>query len=119
MDFILRKSLGVKRWLAHCHVSTYLLNKMIDYYAEYIYKPLHIRIGVRFLSGYNRIYATRLHAAILSVLLCKPFTFLDNSYGKNRSFYETWLSDVEEIRFIYDGKDSEKYPSTTIEKKGD
>jgi pyruvyl transferase EpsO len=119
IDFILRKSLGVKSLLARCHVPTRLLDKMIDCYVEYIYKPLHIRMGVRFLSGYNRIYATRLHVAILSVLLCKPFTLLDNSYEKNRSFYETCLSDVEEIRFIYDGKDNEKYPLTTIEKKGD
>ena len=69
-------------------------------YAHHIYKPYLLKIGVKFLSNYNYIYTTRLHGAILSVLLDKPFTFFDNSYGKNIGFYEAWLSDVEGIKFI-------------------
>jgi pyruvyl transferase EpsO len=117
MNFILCKSLGVKRLLFRYRVPTRLLDKMIDYYAEYVYKPLHIRIGVRFLSRYSRIFATRLHAAILSVLLYKPFVLLDNSYGKNRNFYETWLRDVEAIRFIHNAKGNEKCLSATTEQR--
>lgn len=71
-----------------------------DYYAYNVYRPYLIKKGVQFLSSYNYIYTTRLHGAILSTLLQKPYTFFDNSYGKNRSFYDAWLSDVEGINFI-------------------
>jgi pyruvyl transferase EpsO len=113
MDFILHISFGVKKLLVRCLIPRYLLDRMIDIYAERIYKPLHIRMGVRFISRCSHIYTTRLHAAILSALLCKPFSLLDNSYGKNRNFYETWLSDVEAIRFIYDGVNDEQGSSAT------
>jgi pyruvyl transferase EpsO len=71
-----------------------------DKYANYIYKPYLIKTGVTFLSQYKYIYATRLHVAILSILLNKPFVFFDNSYGKNSSFYDTWLSNSDFIKFI-------------------
>lgn len=71
-----------------------------NYYALNIYKNYLIRTGVVFISSYNYMYSTRLHGAILSVLLNKPFTFFDNSYGKNKGFYDAWLSDVEDIKFI-------------------
>jgi glycosyltransferase involved in cell wall biosynthesis len=34
------------------------------------------------------------------VLLEKPFVFFDNSYGKNSGFFETWLSDLDEVKFM-------------------
>lgn len=71
-----------------------------DYYANHYLRPHYVQVGVRFLSGYNYIYTTRLHAAILSTLLYKPYTFFDNSYGKNSSFFNTWLNDVKGIKFI-------------------
>ncbi len=50
----------------------------------------------------QRIYSTRLYAIILSLLLGKDsdLYWFDNSYGKNSSFYETWLSDLDGIKFI-------------------
>jgi pyruvyl transferase EpsO len=59
-----------------------------------------IREGVKQISKYENIYSTRLHVAILSVLLEKPFVFFDNSYGKNSAFFETWLSDLDGAKFI-------------------
>lgn len=76
------------------------LKSFSDYYAYNVYRPYLIKKGVQFLSSYQHIYTTRLHGAILSTLLQKPFTFFDNSYGKNKSFFDAWLSDVEEIDFI-------------------
>jgi len=70
-----------------------------DEYAFNIYRPYLIKTGVQFLSRYNYVYTTRLHGAILCTLLNKPYTFLDNSYGKNKSFFDAWLSDVEGIKF--------------------
>lgn len=72
----------------------------LDKFCQWIFKPHLIKMGVKFLSRYDYIYTTRLHVAILSTLLEKPFTFFDNSYGKNSSFFEAWLKDVSEIKFI-------------------
>ena len=76
------------------------LRQVIDWYMSFIFKPFLIRKGVKFVSSYRYIYTTRLHVAILALLLHKPFVFLDNSYGKNSDFYKTWLSDLPEIDFI-------------------
>lgn len=75
-----------------------------DFYMLHVCLPNMLRQGIKFVSSYKYIYTTRLHVAILSTLLEKGYTFLDNNYGKNSSFYETWLSDVEEIVFRYDNK---------------
>lgn len=67
-------------------------------YAKFYRKEL-IKKGVRFISSYKEVYTTRLHVAILSVLLGKSFHIFDNSYGKNRAFYETWLNEVDNAIF--------------------
>ena len=59
----------------------------------------NIRTGVRFLTSYGTPYTTRLHGAILAVLLHKPeVVLIDNNYGKNSSFYTTWLQNVPSVR---------------------
>nr|WP_321453950.1 polysaccharide pyruvyl transferase family protein [uncultured Carboxylicivirga sp.] len=74
--------------------------KLTDWYAIHIYMPFLLRIGIRFISSYNKVYSTRLHGAILSVLLDKSVVFFDNSYGKNSSFYKSWLQEVDTVHFI-------------------
>lgn len=56
--------------------------------------------GVKLLNQYDTIYSTRLHAAILGILLGKQVFFFDNSYGKNKNFYNTWLKDLDSISLI-------------------
>ena len=73
------------------------LSSIIDLYAFYILRPQLIRKGIEFVSQYREIYTTRLHVFILSILLGKSCTIIDNSYGKNSSFYETWLKNVDGI----------------------
>jgi pyruvyl transferase EpsO len=58
--------------------------------------------GIRFLSGYNCIYTTRLHGLILAVLLNREVYFIDNSYGKIGATVKTWLSDLDNV---YETKD--------------
>ena len=53
--------------------------------------------GVRFISPYREVETTRLHGCILSILLGKKITLIDNSYGKNGNFYNTWLSDLDNV----------------------
>ena len=71
-----------------------------DIFAFYYYRNRVIAQGVEFVSQYKNIYTTRLHVAILSILLNKPFFFFDNSYGKNSSFFDTWLFDLDNVEFI-------------------
>lgn len=76
------------------------VNKIVNHFAFYCLKLYLIKKGVGFLGRYEKIYTTRLHVAILSILLDKPFVFFNNSYGKNKLFYETWLKDMDNAHFI-------------------
>jgi len=77
-----------------------LFSKLTDIYAYYFFRYDMIKIGIKFLSEYKKIYTTRLHVAILCCLMEKPYLFFDNSYGKNKSFFETWLSDLDTAKFL-------------------
>jgi|SRR5690606_16960408 len=64
------------------------------------YKSKLIKKGVDFINQYDTIYSTRLHGFILSVLLNKEVNIFDNSYGKNRNFFETWLTEFENVKLL-------------------
>jgi pyruvyl transferase EpsO len=53
--------------------------------------------AVRVVSRYEALVTDRLHACILGSLLGKKVSFIDNSYGKLGSYYETWLTEVQGI----------------------
>lgn len=74
------------------HVEDYIWQKCI--------LPYYLRSGIKFVNRYDVIYTTRLHVAILSMLLGKQVYFFDNSYGKNSSLYNTWLNDFPNIEFV-------------------
>ncbi len=76
------------------------LGRITDIYADWIFRPHQVKKGIEFVSQYKKVYTTRLHVAILSLLLDKEIVFFDNSYGKNSSFFNTWLDNVENITFI-------------------
>lgn len=65
-----------------------------DAYFRTTFLPERIQEGVEFVSQYEKVYSTRLHVAILRLLLGQPVQLLDNSYGKNQSFYDTWLKEA-------------------------
>lgn len=56
--------------------------------------------GCAFINHYDSIYSTRLHGAILSLLLGKPVYIIDNSYGKNSQFFDCWLRNFENCHLI-------------------
>ena len=89
-----RHRLGGK--LTKNEIATNLYNKM--YY--HIYRKEMSKQGIEFISRYRTIYTTRLHGMILAALLGKETFFLDNSYGKISNFYNTWLSDTDNIKTI-------------------
>lgn len=81
-------------------LSSHFSNSFSNIIYKNIFRKRFIKDGVVFISAYSDIYVTRLHAAILCILLQKEFTWFDNSYGKSSAFYDTWLSDIEGIKFI-------------------
>jgi pyruvyl transferase EpsO len=88
-----------KDWLRRTKKYFPFLN---SWYAQHFYLPYMVHSGVQLIGSHKKIYSTRLHAAILSILLGKgnDLIWFDNSYGKNFNFYETWLSDLDGITFI-------------------
>jgi len=88
-DFLwhhVRERLGSTRW--------YPAQRTIyDAFANGVYRPYVLRRGLRLLAPYETIVSTRLHGAVLGLLLGKKVNLIDNAYGKNRAVYETWLKD--------------------------
>jgi exopolysaccharide biosynthesis predicted pyruvyltransferase EpsI len=92
--------LNIKNKFSKVHISEKIIDKVIDWYVLNIYFPKLLKIGIQFISTYENIYSTRLHGAILSILLNKKISFLDNSYGKNSNFYNSWLKDLDTMTMI-------------------
>ncbi|WP_436863247.1 polysaccharide pyruvyl transferase family protein [Acinetobacter haemolyticus] len=45
-------------------------------------------------SSYDKIVTSRLHGHILSCLIDKKSNIIDNSYGKNKAYYQLWTKDT-------------------------
>lgn len=56
--------------------------------------------AVKRFSGYHSVQTSRLHGHILSCLMDKPNTLLDNSYGKNSNYYNTWTSGIKSAQLV-------------------
>lgn len=71
------------------------------YFWTHPLKHSQIKYAFQFLAPYDSIYTTRLHAAILSVIIGKrDIHLIDNSYGKLSSFVRSWLSDVDGLEIM-------------------
>lgn len=107
-DFSFRKSTFINKILSRLSKASLplvhpFINMVWDKYAQSVFFNAMIKEGVEFISPYGYVSTTRLHGCILAILLDKEITFIDNSYGKNRRFYETWLTNLETLRF-YENK---------------
>lgn len=69
-------------------------------YAYSRFRPLMIKDGVEFISPYQNVVSERLHGCILAILLGKNVTVVNNSYGKNKSFYEAWLKEFDNVKLL-------------------
>lgn len=56
--------------------------------------------SIGYFNSFNLVYTDRMHGLILSYLLGKNVKLLDNSYGKNYSYYELWLNESPLIELI-------------------
>jgi exopolysaccharide biosynthesis predicted pyruvyltransferase EpsI len=96
----LLRLLNIKNKFSKIEVIEKGIDRVIDWYAFNIYLPKLLKIGIEFISPYQHIYSTRLHGAILSILLNKKVSFLDNSYGKNSNYYTSWLKGIDNMTMI-------------------
>ncbi len=97
-----RKKSFVNLLLCSFHSLSTRYPCFIPFYNKYMkfYKNYSIKVGVKFVSSYKEVYTTRLHVAILRYLLGRSFYLFDNSYGKNRNFYITWLNDSQNGKLL-------------------
>jgi len=58
--------------------------------------------GCHQLSSHRALVTDRLHAHLLAAMLGIPSVLRPNSYAKNKSFHETWLSNISWCRFVED-----------------
>ena len=56
-----------------------------------------VRAGTALLASARTIVTDRLHACILALLCDRPVVVLDNTNGKLRAFYETWVWGVRGV----------------------
>lgn len=88
----------IQRKISERMIGMPVAGKLVDYrYGLKRRDNLHryIKMGIRFINEYDEIYTTRLHGYILSILLNKKVHIIDNSYGKNSSFFNTWMKNFE------------------------
>lgn len=74
-----------------------VINSLWNWYAPKFFNKMMVREGVEFISPYRCVETVRLHGCILSILLDKEIILVNNSYGKNKDFYDSWLTDLETI----------------------
>lgn len=86
---LIRKGSGLPMHAIWGKYSDYLVNKAIKRFGRY-----------------RNVQTSRLHGHILSCLMDKPNTLLDNSYGKNSNYYQTWTSGIKTANLVVEGQSS-------------
>lgn len=59
--------------------------------------------AIRLFRPFGTVWSTRLHGAILALLMDKRTIMIDNRFGKSKNFYDTWLTDCDGVRMQDDG----------------
>ena len=80
--------------------STHLCRYVADFCFKKLFKKRIIASGINFINQYDEVYSTRLHAAILAVLLDKTVVAFDNSYGKINGVYNLWMKELKTIKMM-------------------
>lgn len=95
--WLFNKGIWLESMLKRRRIRSRVLSLLLDRIASNCLRSFLLEQGIGFVSSYHYIYTTRLHVMILSILLHKKVKFIDNSYGKNSSFYDTWLKDLNDV----------------------
>jgi len=67
--------------------------------------------ALRLYSAYDEVVTTRLHGHLLACLMNMPNRLLDNSYGKNMSYYREWTNRIakEETRLAAPARNDNRH----------
>ena len=68
----------------------------------FIYNGYMINKAIKLFSDHQIIVTSRLHGHILACLMNKENKLLDNSYGKNSSYFQCWTNSIEHVELIED-----------------
>lgn len=82
-----------------------ILNSFAGFYYDNFVRGYMLENSIAFIESYDNVLTTRLHGCILSVLLDKKIYLLDNSYGKNSTFFDCWLYDLDSIELLTRSKE--------------
>jgi pyruvyl transferase EpsO len=66
----------------------------------YIIADRLIAKAIHLYNDFGQVVTSRLHGHILACLLDKPNVFMDNSYGKNSSYYQAWTHALSQAAFV-------------------
>lgn len=96
---------GEERFLklqAYCNYLGRISNNLKIKCSHYLYRTLYrtalTKAGICQLRSYKKIYTTRLHGMILGMMLGREIYFIDNSYGKIKAYFDTWLKDCDNVK---------------------
>ena len=64
---------------------------------EWVYRPIMIRHAIRLLKPFRDVYTSRLHGALLALMMGKNVHYLDNTYGKLSNLHHTWLLECDNL----------------------
>jgi pyruvyl transferase EpsO len=78
----------------------------------------YVAKAVKLFSGPGRVITSRLHGHILACLMDIPNALIDNSYGKNMSYYRLWTCRVEGARILVSGTPVLAKGEETLESPG-
>ena len=88
----------VSDWRTLKKRPTYALDSLTCIEWEKSVLPRLIKESCDFILPYKTVYSDRMHGAILAWLLGKETILLNNSYGKSKALYDTWLKDDKKIK---------------------
>jgi pyruvyl transferase EpsO len=75
-------------------VDALLHNSLPAAWTWRLYARRRVERAIRLFGRHERIVTSRLHAHILACLMSKPSLLIDNSYGKNSSYYRAWTRGI-------------------------
>lgn len=93
-DIVVGKSCNMIRKLSF---MSYKLNGLYINIWERISNDIIFR-SINYFNTHDQVHTDRLHGLILASLLGKNIRLYDNSYGKNISYYESWLKNIGLIK---------------------
>jgi len=79
-------------------VSSKSKSRLVDKFIAYLWERHCTKLCQRaaeYFNRYSEVETNRLHGHILSCLITKKHTVIDNSYGKNFTYLEQWTKDSD------------------------